>query len=90
MTARRQFIKTLAGVPPLLALQPAFAAPDPTRVALIIGNADYLQSPLANPTNGLTGGFVPAYNNTESNNAQTREDPARWNTRRDSAVRGRY
>ncbi len=46
--------------------------------------------PLANPTNGLTGGFVPAYNNTESNNAQTREDPARWNTRRDSAVRGRY
>jgi hypothetical protein len=46
--------------------------------------------PLANPTTGLTGSFVPAYNNTDSNNAQTREDPARWNTRRDSAVRGRY
>jgi hypothetical protein len=51
MTDRRQFIKTLAGVPPLLALQPAFAAPDPTRVALIIGNAAYKQAPLENPTN---------------------------------------
>jgi curli biogenesis system outer membrane secretion channel CsgG len=46
--------------------------------------------PLANPTTGLTGGYVPAYNNTDTNNAQTREDPSRWNARRDSAVRARY
>ena len=46
--------------------------------------------PLAGATTGLTGGFVPAYPNLETNNAQTREDPNRWNVRRDSAVRGRY
>jgi curli biogenesis system outer membrane secretion channel CsgG len=46
--------------------------------------------PLAGATTGLTGGYVPAYNNLETNNAQTREDPSRWNSRRDSAVRGRY
>jgi uncharacterized caspase-like protein len=51
MTNRRQFIKTAAGIPPLLALAPAFAAPDPSRVALIIGNAAYKQAPLENPTN---------------------------------------
>lgn len=50
-----------------------------------------LQSdPLSNATTGLTGGYVPAYNNTDTNNAQTREDPARWNARRDSSVRARY
>ncbi len=54
MTARRQFIKTFAGVPLLLALEPAFAAPDPARVALIIGNAAYKQAPLENPTNDAT------------------------------------
>jgi curli production assembly/transport component CsgG/holdfast attachment protein HfaB len=45
-------------------------------------------------TTGVTGAFVPAYNNVETNNAQTRQDPSRWNDRRDSAVaagvRGRY
>jgi hypothetical protein len=46
--------------------------------------------PLAGATTGLTGGFTPAYNNLGTNNAQTREDPARWNVHRDSAVRGRY
>ena len=46
--------------------------------------------PLANATTGLTGGYVPAYNNTDTNNAQTREDASRWNSRRDSAVRTRY
>lgn len=51
MMNRRQFVKTLAGLPPLMALEPAFAAPDPSRIALIIGNASYIQSPLANPTN---------------------------------------
>jgi curli biogenesis system outer membrane secretion channel CsgG len=43
---------------------------------------------------GLTGGFTPAYNNLGSNNAKTREDPSRWDVRRDSntraVVRGRY
>ncbi len=51
MINRRQFIKTIAGLPPLLALEPAFAAPDPSRVALIVGNAAYQQAPLVNPTN---------------------------------------
>ncbi|HEY3694454.1 holdfast anchoring protein HfaB [Phenylobacterium sp.] len=46
--------------------------------------------PLAGATTGLTGGYVPAYNNLETNNAQTREDPSRWHARRDSAVRDRY
>ena len=42
------------------------------------------------PYVGLTGGYVPAYNNLGTNNGQTRADPSRWNARRDSAVRGRY
>ena len=40
---------------------------------------------------GLTGGFIPAYDNTGSNNGRTREDPSRWSDRRDGDVRrGRY
>jgi curli biogenesis system outer membrane secretion channel CsgG len=35
--------------------------------------------PLGGRTTGVTGGFTPAYNNLDKNNAQTREDPARWN-----------
>lgn len=50
--------------------------------------------PLNGGTTGLTGGFTPAYNNLDTNNATTREDPARWNDRRDAdargALRGRY
>ncbi|MDP1616668.1 holdfast anchoring protein HfaB [Phenylobacterium sp.] len=46
--------------------------------------------PLAGTTVGLTGAYVPAYNNLGTNNAQTREDPNRWNVSRDSDVRGRY
>jgi curli biogenesis system outer membrane secretion channel CsgG len=46
--------------------------------------------PLETGTVGLTGAYVPAYNNLDTNNAQTREDPSRWNARRDPAVRGRY
>jgi curli biogenesis system outer membrane secretion channel CsgG len=38
-------------------------------------------------TTGPTGAFVPAYNNVETNNAATRQDPNRWNARRDT-VRG--
>ena len=45
-------------------------------------------------TTGVTGAFVPAYNNVETNNAATRQDPNRWNDRRDppvdSVVRDRY
>jgi holdfast attachment protein HfaB len=48
----------------------------------------------AGVTTGVTGAFVPAYNNVETNNAQTRQDPDRWNDHRDPAVapamRGRY
>ena len=46
--------------------------------------------PLAGTTVGLTGAYVPAYNNLGTNNAQTREDPNRWNVSRDPDVRGRY
>jgi curli biogenesis system outer membrane secretion channel CsgG len=35
-------------------------------------------------TTGLTGGFTPAYNNLDKNNAQTREDPARWSVAGDT------
>jgi curli production assembly/transport component CsgG/holdfast attachment protein HfaB len=46
--------------------------------------------PLAPSTIGASGAFIPAYNNLETNNAQTREDPSRWNARRDPSLRGRY
>jgi curli production assembly/transport component CsgG/holdfast attachment protein HfaB len=39
-------------------------------------------------TAGLTGNFYPAFENLGTNNAGTREDPSRWNVRRDRAVRG--
>jgi curli biogenesis system outer membrane secretion channel CsgG len=45
-------------------------------------------------TTGLTGGYTPAYNNLDKNNAQTREDPARWNVAGDpdatAVERSRY
>jgi len=45
-------------------------------------------------TTGTTGAYVPAYNNVETNNAATRQDPNRWDDRRDPAldtvVRDRY
>jgi curli production assembly/transport component CsgG/holdfast attachment protein HfaB len=34
-------------------------------------------------TTGPTGAYVPAYNNLATNNAATRQDPNRWNDRRD-------
>jgi curli production assembly/transport component CsgG/holdfast attachment protein HfaB len=37
-------------------------------------------------TTGATGAYVPAYNNLETNNAATRQDPNRWDDRRDPAV----
>ena len=44
-------------------------------------------------TTGVTGGFVPAYNNLDQNNARSREASNRWDERRDpdaGALRGRY
>lgn len=50
--------------------------------------------PLGDPTLGVTGALTPAYNNVATNNAQSREDPHRWDVRRDPpaapVVRGRY
>jgi curli production assembly/transport component CsgG/holdfast attachment protein HfaB len=42
---------------------------------------------------GTTGGYYPAYDNLDRNNAITREDPNRWSVRSDnrpSVLRGRY
>ncbi len=44
--------------------------------------------PLADSTVGPTGGYYPAYPNTDTNNGQTRADPSRWHDRRDGDVRG--
>lgn len=50
--------------------------------------------PLGDPTLGVSGSFIPAYNNLATNNAQTREDPYRWDRAYESAPaparRGRY
>lgn len=48
--------------------------------------------PLGASPVGPTGGFYPAYANTDTNNGQTRADPSRWHDRRDGAVHagGRY
>lgn len=42
--------------------------------------------PLSGRTAGVTGAYVPAYNNLEDNNAQTREDPRRWHNAGGSAA----
>jgi curli production assembly/transport component CsgG/holdfast attachment protein HfaB len=45
--------------------------------------------PLGNGvTTGPTGAYIPAYNNVETNNAATRQDPNRWDSRRDPPVDG--
>jgi uncharacterized caspase-like protein len=52
MTTRRAFIKTLAVIPPALTFGSSWAthpASDPSRVALIVGNSAYRDSPLVNP-----------------------------------------
>ncbi len=47
--------------------------------------------PLGDSPVGPTGGYYPAYANTDKNNGQTRADPSRWHDRRDGDVRrGRY
>jgi curli biogenesis system outer membrane secretion channel CsgG len=64
-----------------------YGAPGPD-VCLIHGD------PLRGATTGITGGYTPAYNNLESNNAQTREAPRRWDNDRGAdaaaADRSRY
>ncbi|WP_420472126.1 holdfast anchoring protein HfaB [Brevundimonas sp. FT23042] len=44
------------------------------------------EDPLAG-TVSITGGYYPAYPNTDTNNGQTRADPSRWHDRRDGDVR---
>ena len=52
MTSRRDFIKTVAVIPPGLFFGRCWAAnPDPSRLALIIGNSAYRDAPLLNPVN---------------------------------------
>ena len=50
--------------------------------------------PLGDTTVGVTGGYTPAYNNLATNNANSREDPYRWDRHRDPPAatdqRGRY
>jgi curli production assembly/transport component CsgG/holdfast attachment protein HfaB len=41
-------------------------------------------------TAGLTGAYVPAYNNLRTNNAESRADPYRWNDSRRGGTLGRY
>jgi curli production assembly/transport component CsgG/holdfast attachment protein HfaB len=41
-------------------------------------------------TAGLTGAYVPAYNNLRTNNAESRADPYRWNDTRRGGTLGRY
>ncbi len=51
MTTRRTVIKSLAAVPSLLSFSPVWAAADPSRLALVIGNSAYRDAPLLNPGN---------------------------------------
>lgn len=52
MSTRRHFLQTLAAIPTALALPRAWAAgADASRLALVIGNGAYADSPLSNPVN---------------------------------------
>lgn len=51
MTTRRRFIQTLGTLPPALSFGPSWAAGDPSRLALVIGNSAYADAPLVNPVN---------------------------------------
>lgn len=57
-----------------------YGAPGP-EVCLQAGH-----DPLAGPIS-VTGGYYPAYPNTDTNNGQTRADPSRWHDRRDGDLR---
>ena len=63
MTTRRHFLQTLALLPPALYCGHGWAANDPSRLALIIGNSAYRDAPLVNPANdakAVTGLFTRA------------------------------
>lgn len=54
MTTRRTFLQSLAATAPAISVATAWGAnpaPDPSRVALVIGNNAYRDSPLLNPVN---------------------------------------
>jgi hypothetical protein len=51
MTKRRNFIRAAAALPAVLSLSHGWAASDPSRLALVIGNSAYQDMPLANPVN---------------------------------------
>ncbi|MEK6664655.1 MAG: caspase family protein [Pseudomonadota bacterium] len=54
MANRRQFLQTLAAIPPSLLVSPSWSATataDPSRLALIFGNSAYRDAPLTNPGN---------------------------------------
>ena len=80
MTTRRSFIKTLAAIPPALSFRRSWAAnpsPDPSRLALIIGNASYRDAPLDNPVNdakAVSGLFAQAGFTVDSQLNATRVD----------------
>ncbi len=81
MTSRRRFIQALAALPPALSFRPAWAAnpasPDPSRLALIIGNSAYRDSPLVNPANdakAVGGLFTQAGFTVDSHLNATRVD----------------
>lgn len=48
---------------------------------------DQIGSDLAT-TNGRTGDYIQAYDNIDTNNADTRDAASRWHDRRDSRIRG--
>ena len=81
MTSRRSFIKVLAALPPALSLRRTWAAgpaaPDPARLALIIGNSAYRNAPLTNPANdakAVGGLFTQAGFTVDSHLDATRSD----------------
>ena len=77
MTNRRRFIQTLAAIPPALYFRPGWAAPDPSRLALVIGNSSYRDAPLINPANdakAVSGLFTQAGFTVDSRLNATRAD----------------
>jgi len=77
MTTRRTFIKTLAALPPVLTFGRSWAASDPSRLALIIGNSAYRDAPLVNPVNdakAVSGLFTEAGFTVDSHLNATRTD----------------
>ncbi len=77
MTTRRTFIKTLAAIPPALSFRRSWAAGDPSRLALIIGNSSYHDAPLVNPANdarAVAGLFTQAGFTVDSRLNATRTD----------------